>query len=303
MKLFLIGNGFDIGHNLLTKYWHFRTFLLNKYPDFLNSFEKQYNIYPWNDERKNDLLWSRFETNLANIDEDTIINDGVSINLDLESGDVGIEDTLYHHFSLEYEYINELAIYLKEWVASIKLDNCAMRTSIINSENKDIFLSFNYTNVLEEVYGINPNKIVHIHGSLNGENDNLVLGHGNIDRIINIKDRITKARNMFSEKESSIYSAIKDYYDKTYKDIGKNFKYLSIILENRITEIILIGLSLEGIDMPYFSLIDQYTGKRLMWHVYCYDMNEASSKKHSLINAGIDESRIKLESASNFYNL
>ena len=45
MKLFIIGNGFDIGHGLPTQYWDFRTYLENVYPDFLHAFEEHYYIY------------------------------------------------------------------------------------------------------------------------------------------------------------------------------------------------------------------------------------------------------------------
>ena len=95
MKLFIIGNGFDIGHSLPTRYWDFRTYLENRYPDFLYAFEERYYLYPkMPDEKKAELLWNELETNLANIDEDVIIENGISIDMNLDGGDVGIEDTL-----------------------------------------------------------------------------------------------------------------------------------------------------------------------------------------------------------------
>ena len=88
MKLYIIGNGFDLAHRLPTQYWDFRTYLENLYPDFLNSFEQHYYIYPKDaDEYKKNLLWNSFESNLANIDEDIIIDDAVRMDLGLESGD------------------------------------------------------------------------------------------------------------------------------------------------------------------------------------------------------------------------
>lgn len=104
MQLFIVGNGFDRGHGLPTTYWNFRTYLENMYPEFLSSFEDHYDIYPRMDEKeKREILWNELETNLANIDEDTIIDQAASIEMDLESGDVGIEDTLYYYFfSNEY---------------------------------------------------------------------------------------------------------------------------------------------------------------------------------------------------------
>ena len=230
VKLFTIGNGFDIGHGLPTRYWDFRTYLSNVQPDFLQSFEEHYDIYPRNsDDAKKKTLWSCFENNLANIDEDSIIDDGTSIEMNLESGDVGIEDTLYLHFTHEYQYVEQLAAYLKEWVRSIRIRDCLPRTSLIDKANNDLYLTFNYTSVLENVYGISPSRVIHIHGSLRKYTIDPVLGHGNIERLQKIRDRITEARNSFDEKECSICCVVSDYYDRTFKDTkSTQFTYLKL---------------------------------------------------------------------------
>lgn len=41
-------------------------------------------------------------------------------------------------------------------------------------------MTFNYTNVLEKVYEVDNNRIIHIHGSL-GSDENLQVGLGNIN--------------------------------------------------------------------------------------------------------------------------
>jgi hypothetical protein len=304
MKLFIVGNGFDIGHGLPTGYWDFRTYLNLVRPEFLQSFEEHYDIYPgMSAEAKKKILWSRFESNLANIDEDTIIDIGTSVELDLESGDVGIEDTLYNYFADEYQYIEKLAEYLKQWVRSIKIRDCLPRTSLIDKSNRDLFLTFNYTSVLENVYGITPSNILHIHGSLRDCTLDPVLGHGNKERLQKIRNRITEAEKVFDEKECSICRVVNDYYDRTFKDTSKYSMYLSFIAEKDISDITIIGHSLDGIDMPYFTLIDSYTGKKLMWTVYCYDMDEVPAKRQSLIDAGIDSDRIVTVNANDFYDL
>ena len=117
VKLYIIGNGFDIAHKLPTQYWNFRTYLEHVDYDLLRAFEMHYYIYPnMSDDAKCKLLWNELETNLANIDEDIIIENASSIEMGLESGDVGIEDTLYEYFTEEYQYINKLAVYLKRWI-------------------------------------------------------------------------------------------------------------------------------------------------------------------------------------------
>ena len=239
MKLFIIGNGFDIGHGLPTGYWDFRTFLDLVYPEFLRSFEEHYDIYPgMSAEAKKKTLWSRFESNLANIDEDTIIDIGTSIELDLESGDVGIEDTLYSYFTDEYQYIKKLAGYLKQWVRSIKIRDCLPRTSLIDKSNRDLFLTFNYTAVLENVYGITPGNIVHIHGSLRDYTHDPVLGHSNKERLQKIRNRIAEAEKVFDEKECSICRVVNDYYCRTFKDTNRYSVYLSHFAEKNISDII-----------------------------------------------------------------
>ena len=304
MKLFIIGNGFDIGHGLPTGYWDFRTFLDLVHPEFLRSFEEHYDIYPgMNAEAKKKTLWSRFESNLANIDEDTIIDIGTSIELNLESGDVGIEDTLYSYFTDEYQYIEKLAGYLKQWVRSIKIRDCLPRTSLIDKSNRDLFFTFNYTAVLENVYGITPGNIVHIHGSLRDYTHDPVLGHSNKERLQKIRNRITEAEKVFDEKECSICRVVSDYYGRTFKDTSRYSVYLSQFAEKNISDIVVIGHSLDEIDLPYFTLIDSYTGKNQMWTVYCYDMNEAPAKRQSLIDAGIDSDRIVTANATDFYDL
>lgn len=75
LKLFIIGNWFDIGHRLNTRYWDFRNYLNRCYPEFLQPFEEHYNIYPgMSDDEKQNLFWNRFESNLANIDEVALHN-------------------------------------------------------------------------------------------------------------------------------------------------------------------------------------------------------------------------------------
>ena len=212
MKLFIIGNGFDKGHGLNTSYWDFRTYLKNMYPEFLYAFESHYYIYPANyEEAQKNLLWNELEKNLANIDEDVIIDDALQMDIALESGDVGIEDTLYEYFTEEYKYIERLAKYLKQWVRTIRIRDVKPKTSLINNFQEALYITFNYTAVLERVYGISEGRIIHIHGSLRDHECDPVLGHGNIVRIEKIDDRLEEAGRMYDEKEISICKVIRDY--------------------------------------------------------------------------------------------
>ncbi|MBS6006907.1 MAG: bacteriophage abortive infection AbiH family protein [Clostridium baratii] len=303
MKLFIIGNGFDIGHDLKTSYWDFRTFLHRSYSEFLYEFESNYNIYPnFTEDEKKEMLWNDFEMNLANIDEDIIIENAVSIDMGLESGDIGIEDTLRDYFSEQFEYINKLPHYLKLWVRSIRIRDAIPKTKFINCKNDDIYLTFNYTSVLENVYKIREDKIIHIHGSLRESYGEPKIGHGNDKKIQNIKIRYEKACEIFDEKEASISKVIENYYRSTYKDVKRYMIKLLDLKQKNIDEIIVIGHSLADVDMPYLEMINILIGSKAIWNVYYYDENKKEQMYDNLIKYGIKKEQIKMDNSINFFD-
>lgn len=304
MKLYIIGNGFDIAHKLPTKYWDFRTYLEHIDYDFLQAFERYYYIYPnMSDDTKKELLWNELETNLANIDEDIIIENATSVELGLESGDVAIEDTLFDFFTEEYQYINKLSVYLKRWIRTIKIRDTLPKVSQIDKIKQELYINFNYTATLETVYGIPNGSVIHIHGSLRDYTDDPVLGHGNLGKIEAIKEKQRKAEEYFDEKETSICRVLQDYYKTTLKDV-KRYMYNLLNIKNKdISEIIVAGHSLVGIDMPYFSSVDLLSGKSAKWIIIWYDHQKKNEMKQSLIDVGVDEYRIQLKPADEFYDL
>ena len=304
MKLFIIGNGFDKGHGLNTSYWDFRTYLKNMYPEFLYAFESHYYIYPANyEEAQKNLLWNELEKNLANIDEDVIIDDALQMDIALESGDVGIEDTLYEYFTEEYKYIERLAKYLKQWVRTIRIRDVKPKTSLINNFQEALYITFNYTAVLERVYGISEGRIIHIHGSLRDHECDPVLGHGNIERIEQIDERLEEAGRMYDEKEISICKVIRDYYESTYKDVNRYVYKLSRVSNKNIDEIYVIGHSVAEVDLPYFRYIENCTHRQSNWIVYFFNKEEKDRRYKNLMDSGIQKSRIQMKEASEFYNL
>lgn len=303
MKLFIIGNGFDLAHNLPTQYWDFRQFLEKYHPKFLHEFEQHYLIYPRDsDEVKRNILWKDFEANLANIEEDIIIEDAVSLDLNLESGDIGIEDTLYAHFTEEYEYIKNLAKYLTSWVKSIKVIKAYPRTSYINCAENNFYITFNYTSTLEKVYKIRQDSILHIHGSLHYFDSAPIIGHVNMKRIEDIKQKIERAEREFSEKEISIYKVIYDYYCRTFKDITRFMHKLQVLENMKISDINVFGHSIVGADLPYFKFVDEVTCHLAKWNVFFHAPEERIKIKNALIGQGIDDTRLEMYPSDEFIN-
>ena len=304
MKLFIIGNGFDRAHDLPTQYWDFRKYLEKNYSEFLSMFEENYDIYKGtNDEEKQSILWNELEKNLANINESVIIENAMNIEMGLEGGDFDVEDTLRDYFGQEFAYIKKLEIYLKQWVRTIRIRDVKPFTSKINNLHTDVFINFNYTSVLETAYKIEESNVIHIHGSLRTNSDNPILGHGNLNRIEDIKARKNQATIAFVDKEISICHVLQDYYQTTFKNVSNYMYKLNGLIMKKFDEIIVIGHSVSGVDLPYFGQIDKITSKKLNWKVYYYKECEKVNMKQALSSQGISEKRIEMFQTDEFYDL
>ena len=117
-KLYVIGNVFDLAHGLPTAYWDFRSFLEKRDWDFLVEFETLYgfpqidesdpyvNVKIWKEELKK-VLWNSLEENMAEPDVSAILNTSDSIveQLDLDGGNIGIEDTMNAYWKDRFSFI------------------------------------------------------------------------------------------------------------------------------------------------------------------------------------------------------
>lgn len=301
MKLYVIGNGFDRAHDLPTSYWDFRKYLDSFYPEFLQQLEEHHFLYPGaSDKMRKDTLWSEFELKLANIDENMITEPIQHIDLGLEDGsEIGIEDTLYYHFSNDTEYISSLSKYLKQWVRTIKIRDCKAKSSLLLPT--DYYITFNYTAILERTYKIPENHITHIHGSLREKDGNPVIGHGNIDCIRLANEKLEEAQNLFDERSTSMYRILKEYYEKTLKHTERYILKLSSIRELSPTEIAVIGLSIADVDKPYIREIDNLTGNQVTW--IGYYRGNPDKIRSELQKCDIPSNRIRMVSSAELFDL
>lgn len=308
--LYIIGNGFDKAHGLKTSYWDFRTYLESTHLEFLQEFEKIYDFEVFDDsdpyalegartQREKSLkgeLWSKLEKNIGHPDtyqmeqiSDCIVND-----LDLDSGNVGIRDTLDAYWRHKYGFVKKLRIYIKEWIETLDTANIRPRKKTLVNSN-DYFLSFNYTDTLESVYKIND--VYHIHGGIDSicEKDP-IIGHCNREQIKDYREKATEADNVFDEGTASIDDAIADYLEATYKDTAQ-----IIWLSDRFWEklynvdcVTIIGWSAGSVDMPYLEKIVACVPKHTKWTVYFYNTNEKGAFEKALKLCGVNTKDIEL---------
>ncbi|WP_309260388.1 bacteriophage abortive infection AbiH family protein [Bacillus cereus] len=302
MDLFIIGNGFDLGHGLPTQYWNFRCYLEEHQGDFLRDFEEKYYL---GGEWLQTYLWNDLEYNLANIDEHVLIEQMLQkTDLGLESGNIGIEDTLNNYFGGEFKYIEELTYYLKEWIEVVNQELAVKnrRTSLINENHQDIFINFNYTTTLEDIYNSSRSNVLHIHGVVNSD-DELVLGHSNSSRIDYFKENYTDYQNTFDEQRAPIYKVLADYCSKTYKDVDNYIDQLFPLNFDAVERVIIIGHSLGDVDLPYFKEVKEQVNENTEWHVYYFVENEIENFRNQLTKIGIIEQYIEFIHSDIFYDL
>lgn len=272
MRLFVIGNGFDINLGLNTSYKAFYHFLKSNYPMFLSSIG---DVLWANNETA--PLWSNFERELSAINflpfsiEDYECDDDVSFD---ELYDMKINNI--------FEWKDLLDKYFKEWIASSY--NITQEKSYHFSKN-DYFINFNYTKSLEDCFLIDSNRILYIHGKFDNE-ERLIFGHGETHDLTKLYDDLNFTQDGFIECSASQLNdliAIDTLIHELHKPVEKIKEKLERWLSSlpKITEIYVLGHSLGDVDLPYFEIIKKIAISNVKWKFSYYsddDINKIMSK-------------------------
>ena len=133
----------------------------------------------------------------------------------------------------------------------------------------DIFITFNYTETLEKVYGISENQVFHIHGCRETI-DELVVGHGE-DRLRGFNKKYILAADVLEE-------GIRNLRKDTDAVVKKHACLWDAILKSSITDIYCFGFSFSNVDLPYISKISSLIGNNetCSWHLntFSHEDNE-----------------------------
>lgn len=175
-NLCIIGNGFDIHHGLDTCFSDFRNFLVkNGNGDYVSQLESYFQSdYIDQHGRHKFLLWSNLEKAIGQYDVEDLyheLTDWIDIDYDhMMRSAAQIEDAPNDFLA---PLLESLPSRIEEWIRSIDLNEVGADVVFPESSR---YLSFNYTRVLEDVYHISENNILHIHGIIGG-GDEIVVGH------------------------------------------------------------------------------------------------------------------------------
>lgn len=305
--LYIIGNGFDLHHDIPSKYSDFKVYLARHDRNLLYTLE---NLYDCED------MWGDFEKNLLTISRETFIK---NISPFLPANEVDDDDFTYAELFFSQDYAGDLVDGLTEnlrkrfhqWIRTLSMPTGHERRTI-EIDNNALFLSFNYTDFIETVYRIPPHQICYLHGKKSDKIGSIVLGHGESpenslenwlkenDKKQRFQHRLKNKRNRYYNNSNPTYLAyfledesngnwgseakyhainfaaerIEDYYEQSFKNFYKVLQthknFISSL--NKIKRIIVIGHSLSKVDIPYFEKILEVNDnpENIKWAVSFY---------------------------------
>jgi len=267
MKLYIIGNGFDISHGLPCRYSDFYMYLEANRADVLELMDKYY----WTGNGSE--LWSDFEGSLEkDIDYDalfTIIQENVP---DFASDDFRDRDWYDAQIYIEQdceELLAKIRSGFEEWIESLETSDLGKKEAY--------YLTFNYTELLKEVYRIPSSNILHIHNKVG---EDLIFGHGKDLKDFNVKKALYGDENAFLtyDEEGNIESneagherygedAVETFYGNMAKNTSEIIEGKSEFFANLtdVDEVIVLGHSYNEIDAPYFKKIAESISQNAKW--------------------------------------
>lgn len=271
--LYVIGNGFDVAHGIKSKYIDFCNFEKKKnnkrFVDLMDIFFSNQTDF-----------WCDVETALGQYDEDSIIefcNPENEFNIDhpTRSEAAYTESPDYIFYPLLDDFRNEFI----DWVDNINIKEAKIIKKLHTTEK---YLTFNYTDTLETIYGIPPQQVCHIHG-LRKKDCDYIIGHSNLrdpDEPFDYDDIYFK-----QSTRAKVIGWMNHLYKNTSIIISQNNKFFDSLAN--IRQIIVLGHSLNDVDLPYFNKIIQETGKNVLWKFSFYNLEDIERIKKFIGRTGL----------------
>lgn len=212
MNLIIIGNGFDIAHEIPTRFSDFYAYLKKRKPDDVEKYDMLFRF---------GNQWKDFEEGLGNIKEDNarIVLKAFGINGIERSIKQGLQDAFSH------------------WIINIDI---AGSLPIFKLDNNNEYLSFNYTHTLEQIYRVSDKHIAYIHGCVGMgmyDKNEIIFGHikkkGDQD-IQPLLDVTTKDVEGIIVKHSSFFDRIQGENIDTIKVFGFSYSNVDYLYFEKI---------------------------------------------------------------------
>ena len=305
-SLFIAGNGFDIAHGIPSTYGHFRSFIIDLFPDAVDFrdevvyLEEMETFYI--DEFAAEILlnsmdkaagknWSHFEEALAHINFDDKFPKPNHKEDETEEEDnelmgrymlyMGVLTSGFINCTKEWQKI------FKWWLKDIqqRIDNSefAPKSSLVELFGNDTFqfFTFNYTKTLQRLYGIK--KVIHIH---NRVGQDLIFGHEKNEDIGLYRSATFEGG--FSFSSSFLDDMIVSFKKDTASPLKKYHEFFKK-LNPAIDKVYSYGFSYGKVDSVYIKKIIAAISPNATWYFTQFETEDAEAlriKKVKLRNYG-----------------
>lgn len=318
-SLYIIGNGFDIHHDLDTKYQSFAKFLAQTDREIYELLLDYYGLpnisedpaYDDDDEYWEDFsAWSNFEIALADLNYEQVLEDNSELTANPFSPE--FRDRDWHTYQVEMEEIVKKLTFgliskFNQFICNVEYPD-QIYNKKINIISDSLFLTFNYTHTLEKYYNIDDENICHIHGKSSDNKSRIVLGHGTEPSSIKTKRRQPpeglseeeldewneENANLYDYSSESAKSEILSYFKKAFKDtqsiISNNVSFFERLRD--VENIYVLGHSISSVDIEYFKTVKQCATPQAKWYVTYYNDDEKKKHIEALTELGINTPNI-----------
>ena len=283
-RLYVIGNGFDIHHAIESKYWDFKKWVQKTYKD--SSLTGLMDTFFSNDRE----FWGDIENALGEYDEEAITDFCEPDNPEDFKYDHpgqwqdGVEGGISWVFGQTMDRFRSV---FEEWVRSI--DISGIETDLYIPQTAT-YLTFNYTETLEQGYGVPTLNVLHIHGSRLNPNDEFVLGHSNHrDEESPLWDEsiLLPYQNAYS----SVIGIMNEWEKSPKNLIEKNKSFFQSL--STCKGVCIMGLSYNRIDVPYLDEIATIVAPNCKWLLYYHSEEDRNRAEVFAKDKGIVDCVIK----------
>lgn len=306
-NLFIIGNGFDLDHYLPTKYNDFLEFLSSDEGAELGgkilvgNIERLYGYSRYE-------FWNDFEKNLGELFPNVVLDETLHrrnvFNSEFDYENLDDSTMLNHIYKEFYSGLQLLDELVQRWVEQIDIKWVEPEEKYIELFDSDsLFITFNYTKVLEEIYDVLDEKIYHLHGSVD---DEPIMGHGR-DHVEDWHPESVLNDDLTNEFNRQISNWIKGFHSSSKKDVQQFLRGMDNWLSSEkddIDKIIVLGHSLGEVDYGYFKHLISILPKN-EWFISYFDELDRVNKIKHLKHMEYDKEEVrlfKMDDLSSFFN-
>lgn len=310
-NLLIIGNGFDLNHGLPTSYKDFRSYLISYVPKYHKSkFFPQPSGWTLDPDGskcvdKKDLItfilglydilceeedsWGDLEKQTGNIPYEEWLNES-DLRADDKEGDLNPSWTR-DNFEIMAQNIRFaiplVAGLIEEWINTVDITKPPLESfQQLVDNDKDLFLSFNYTLTLEKIYKIASNNVCHIHGKCQQEQRPIELRYIFDKDVWNCNSVIKFGHNKqydINEDHDCAYYGVREIIEDTVnvlnkhvpQNIAKHKCFFDRLKVSNIHHVYSYGFSYSDVDADYIKdIIKVLDNSKVTWHFDNYDINK-----------------------------